>query len=372
MKILYTIAGLYRPAGMERILSLKANYLAKLGYDVTIVTTEQKGRPEAFPLEGSIRLVDLGIGYEDNNGKSFVDKLVHYPAKQHRHRKALAKLLQELRPDVTVSLFDGDERFLYKIKDGSKKVLELHFSRYKRLQYNRGGIWALADRLRSYQDERTVSKYDRFVVLTEEDLKNWGSPANACVIPNFLNGMPDEPATLGRKTVLAVGRYDYQKGFDRLISAWAMLPANHRWKLRLVGEGPLRDALAQQVKDLGVQDSVFIDKTHRNMDAVYHDASIYALSSHYEGLPMVLLEAQSHGLPIVAFDCKCGPSDVVTDEVDGLLVPEGDVPALAKALERIMDNPRLRKEMGARALLSAARWDKESIMQQWILLFASI
>lgn len=357
---------------MERILTDKANYLAAHGYDVTIVTTEQKGRPEAFPLHPAIHRADLAIGYEDNNGASFSDKLLHYFGKRRAHRRALSRLLDELRPDVCVSLFDGDERFLYKMKDGSKKVLEIHFSRFKRLQYGRRGIWALADRIRSRQDGRLVRRYDRFVVLTEEDLGYWGRPANACVIPNFLGSRPEEPAALGRRTVLAVGRYDYQKGYERLIAAWAKLPAGHRWKLRLVGDGPQREALQQQVAELGVQGSVFIDKTHKNMDAVYREASIFALSSRYEGLPMVLLEAQGYGLPIVAFDCKCGPADVVEDGVDGLLVPEGDTDALSAALWKLMDTPRLRKEMGGKARERAARWDKEKIMQKWTELFACI
>ena len=87
MRIVYNIAGLYRPSGMEKILTDKANWLAGHGYDVTIITTEQKGRPDAFPLDGRISRLDLAIGYEDNNGSSLFNKLIHYPLKQYRHRR---------------------------------------------------------------------------------------------------------------------------------------------------------------------------------------------------------------------------------------------------------------------------------------------
>ena len=149
MHILYNIAGLYRPAGMERVLTDKANWLVSHGYQVTILTTEQQGRPVAFPLDDRIVTRDLGIGYEDNNGKSLVDKLIHYPAKQLKHRKALKKALRELRPDITVSMFCNEVNLIHRMKDGSVKVLEVHFLRFKRLQYARRGLWALADRWRS-------------------------------------------------------------------------------------------------------------------------------------------------------------------------------------------------------------------------------
>lgn len=368
MKIIYTIAGLYRPAGMERILTDKANYLAGEGYDITIVTTEQKGRPAAFELDPRIRTVDLGIGYEDNNGGPFISKLLLHPFKQCAHRRKLRKLLMQERPDITVSMFCGDERFLPGIQDGSSKVLEVHFSRFKRLQYGRSGLWALADRMRSRSDYRTVRRFDRFVCLTNEDFGYWGRPENGRVIHNFIDSVPPEPSLLSAKTVLAVGRYMYQKGFERLVEAWRMLPEGHGWTLRIVGGGPMEDELRKQAAGLSVE----IAGPSKDMAGEYAGASLLALSSRYEGLPMVLLEAQAWGLPVVSFDCKCGPRDVITDGEDGILVPEGDIKALAEALARVIGDSNLRSRMGAAAREHAARWDKEIIMDRWIDLFEEI
>ncbi len=357
---------------MERILTDKANYLATHGYQVTIVTTEQKGRETAFPLAEGIVLKDLAIGYEDNNGTSFLNKLLSYPAKQRRHRKALAAVLAEERPDIAVSLFDGDERFLHKMKDGSKKVLEIHFSRFKRLQYGRKGLWALADRCRSARDGSIVRKYGRFVVLTEEDLGYWKKPVNACVIPNFLSRIPKDTAASDNKTVLAVGRCDHQKGFERLIRAWAILPGPWGWKLRIVGDGPQRGELQKLAKKLCVEDSIEFPGICQDMDKEYREAAFLAVSSRYEGLPMAMLEAQSYGLPIVAYDCKCGPRDVISDGEDGILVKEGNIPLMTLALTRMMEDERMRKEMGGVALKRSERWNRERIMEKWTELFANI
>ena len=120
MHILYNIAGLYRPAGMERVLTDKANWLVSHGHRVTILTTEQKGRPNAFPLDERVQTRDLAIGYEDNNGGSLADKLLHYPGKQRRHRKALEKALMELKPDIAISMFCNEVNLLPRLKDGSR------------------------------------------------------------------------------------------------------------------------------------------------------------------------------------------------------------------------------------------------------------
>ncbi len=365
MRIVYCIAGLYRPAGMERILVQKSAWLAARGHEVHILTTEQKGRPCAFDPGPGVHVRDLGIGYEDNNGGSFADKLIHYPSRQRRHLKALGEALAEIRPDVTISMFCNEVNLLPRLSDGSRKVLEVHFSRFKRLQYGRKGLWALADRYLSRKDLRTAKRYDRFVVLTREDSAYWGNLPNLRVIPNFVSARAESPAPLDGRTVIAVGRYSHQKGLDRLLDAWARIGDTGGWKLLLVGEGELRDSLQRRIRELGVEDSVQLTGAVTDMDTVYRNASVLALSSRYEGLPMVLLEAQAHGLPAVAFTCPCGPRDVLEDGVDGRLVEDGDIEGFAAALRQLMEDEALRKEMGAAAWRRSERWDMETTMKQW-------
>ena len=134
MKILYNIPGTYRPAGMERVLAEKANWLAARGHEITIVTTDQRGHEPAFALDAGIRTVDLGIDYELNNGGSLLNKLLKYPSKQLRHRRLLAAYLKANPQDICISMFGNEASFVPGLKDGSQKILEIHFSRFKRLQ----------------------------------------------------------------------------------------------------------------------------------------------------------------------------------------------------------------------------------------------
>lgn len=376
MIIVYLIAGTYRAAGMERVLADKANWWASHGHIVHILTTDQRGLPPAFSMHPSIQCRDLGINYEENNGGSFFSKVLKYPSKQWRHRRRLTKALKGIRADIVVSMFCNDISFLPKIQDGSRKVLEVHFSRFKRLQYGRKGLWALADRLRSRTDLKHVRAFDRFVVLTEEDKGYWGDLPNIVVIPNSVTMQADGPAPLTGKTVIAVGRYSYQKAFDRLIDAWKIvmdrIGSTSGWTLRLVGDGETKPELEAQIARLGLQDTIWLGKVEKDMASVYKNASVLALSSRYEGLPMVLLEAETFGVPCVSFACKCGPKDVIRDGENGLLVPEGDTPALAEALLKVIQNPTLLQQMGAAAFRDAARWQPEPIMNQWKILFENV
>jgi len=366
MKIIYLIAGLYRPAGMERVVTEKANRLAAAGHEIEIVTTEQKGRRPAFALNPSIKTTDLAIGYEDNNGKSLLSKVLLHPFKLMKHRVSLAELLKRERADVVISTFCPEASFLPKIKDGSRKVLEVHFSRLKRLQYGRKGLWALADRIRNARDGQTVKRFDRFVVLTHEDASLWGELLNLRVIPNPRTFSCQRPSDLESRQVLAAGRYSAQKGFDMLLKAWRRA-STAGWTLRIAGDGDL-----SELGDPALLGPDVILGPAEDMQKEYAASSIFALSSRYEGLPMVLLEAQAMGLPCVCFACKCGPRDIIKDGRDGLLVPEGDIDALARALERLIKDDTLRREMGAAAYRNSENYDMEKIIAQWEQLLAEL
>ena len=380
MKIVYLIAGTFNAGGMERVLSNKANWLAAHGNDVSIITTDQRNRKPYFALDGRIKTYDLGINYDADNGH-LLSKLLHYPVRQWRHQRHLTTLLKQLKADVVVCMFNNDVSFAYKIKDGSRKILEAHFSKHKKLQYGRKGLWRLADSWRTRQEEQWVQHYDRFVVLTHEDKKLWGNLPNIYVIPNARTFKPDRHAELTEKRVLAIGRLDYQKGFDRLIDIWARVKRSSSptppvrgedsWRLDIVGDGPLREELQTKINQLGLQESVHILPPTSDILSLYLRSSIFVMTSRYEGLPMVLLEAQTMGLPIVAYACPCGPRDIITDGINGYLVTDDDTETFADKLLKLMRDETLRHRMGEDAVKASERFTEERIMPQWQSLLKS-
>lgn len=373
MKLVYNISGTFNSGGMERVLANKANYLVGQGYELTIVTTDQQGRVPYFDLDSRIRQVDLGVNYADLAGEGLLKKVWNYRQKQKTHKKRLAKLLKERKADVVVSMFDHEVSFLHGISDGSKKVVEIHFSRFKRLQYGRTGLWGKVDAYRSAQDLKVAQKYDRFVVLTHEDAGYWGDLPNMEVIPNANSFAPSTISDCTAKRVIAVGRYDYQKGFEDLIAAWERVYAKcPDWHLDIFGGGELKEAMQQQIDVLGLAEAVHLRAPVKDIEKEYVSSSILAMSSRYEGLPMTLLEAQVCGLPMVAYACKCGPKDIIVSGENGYLIEQGDQKDLAEKLIALMEDEEARKKMGRAVAKNAECFTEEKIMQKWMDLFTTL
>lgn len=376
MKLIYCIRALYNPGGMERVLVNKVTWLVReLGWEILVVTTDQKGRPTFYPFPKEVRMIDLGINYSDDNDFSPCRKIAGYLRRRRRHRRALTNLLLRERADVVVSLFPSESSFIPSIQDGSKKVLELHYCKFFRLQYGRKGILGLIDRWRTWKDDFLVRRFDKFVVLTHEDRNYWGRLPNIEVIPNAAKNMSGHFSDVSAYRVIAVGRLDYQKGFDRLIQAWSLVQADGRfadWQLDIFGQGEWKDMLQQMIYEEGLQANAHINLPTKDIASEYVRSSLLVMSSHYEGFPMVMIEAMACGLPVVSFDYKCGPRDIIRHGENGLLVKDGDIRGLAEAMMMVMGDDAYRKRLSGAALNVVSTYSEEAVMGQWTRLFASL
>lgn len=354
----------------------KVKYLCNKGYKIIVVTTDQQGKAPFYQFPQSVELIDLGINYSLDNGKKPIAKTFSYLKKRRLHKQLLTKVLFEQKPDITISLYPSESSFIPDIKDGSKKILELHFCKFFRLQYGRKGLLGLADRFRSSQDERIVKRFDKFVVLSNEDAGYWGPLRNLEVIPNAALENKEYKSDGASKRVIAVGRLDYQKGFDRLLKAWAIIPKelteNEGWHLDIFGQGEWEQMLQQMILQLGIEKSAKINAPTSNIWKEYAESAFLVMSSHYEGFPMVLIEAMSCGIPAVAYDFKCGAKDIIIPQENGLIVKEGDIEALAKAMESLMRDGELRAKMAANAPQVTQRYSEQRVMAKWENCFKSI
>lgn len=215
-----------------------------------------------------------------------------------------------------------------------------------------------------------ISRFRAMVTLTEGDRAAWarelGEDAPIVVIPNAVPKPGAVVSTLDRPVIVAAGELIGRKGFDRLIDAYAPLAEGHPdWQLHIYGKGPERRALRKKIEDLGLEGKVVLKGFDPSFQASIAQASLYTMASHFEAFPMVLLEAMGAGLPVIAFDCPTGPRHLISDGVDGMLVPDGDVPAYTEALRRLMDDEALRKKMGAAALETIKDYSIEAIVARW-------
>jgi len=214
-------------------------------------------------------------------------------------------------------------------------------------------------------------------VATKYASSGWVLP-RVRVIPN---PVPEQEVDIQRharvremKRLLAVGRLDEQKQFDMLIKVFASLAQRHtHWSLRIVGEGPLRAALQQQIAELGLEERVTLPGRTAHIAEALAESDTFVLTSKYEGFPNALLEAMAVGLPCVTFDCPSGPREMTMGGQTALLVPFNDEQALESALERLMLDADLRQTLGSLARASVLeRFALKKVLAQWDVLFEEV
>lgn len=372
MKIVYCIFDCSSPGGTERTLFLQANYFAEKGEEVHIVTTEKASHPQnSYYVSDNISFHNLNINYQEVDNSLSPRKIINRILKGYKHKKKLNELLISLRPDVTIAMFGHESSFLHKINDGSKKIIEYHFSRYHRsIEFASASYWKKQFALfKEWRKCRFINRYDAFVVLTNRDAANWKQFKNIFVIPNALPFIPKETSNCENKKVISVGRLSPEKGYNTLIEAWKIVTSHHPdWELEIYGAGQEYDNLCSLIKKYSLT-NISINSPVQNIDKKYIKSSIYLMTSQYEGFGIVLIEAMICGLPCISFDCPCGPSEIITNKEDGFLVPVNDTLALANKICLLIEHNDLRQKMGKKARQNVMRYSPDKIMKKWDMLF---
>jgi glycosyltransferase involved in cell wall biosynthesis len=389
MRIRLLIANAHVGGGTARTVSSTATALAARGHDVEIVSVLRRRRRPAFPPGRGVAVRDLVDEYAARRAPA--------PATPAERAAALARRVASVAPSVAGHAFDPRTRewsvltdielvrWLRSVRDGvvvgTRPGLNLALARFGR-----------RDVVRVAQDHMNLDSYrgplrrsiaraypglDAVVCLTERDAAEYGAllgeGARVLAIPNGIPDLSRHRADPDAKVVVAAGRLSRRKGFDRLLSAWARVaPGFPGWRLEIYGGGEQEAPLRGQIERLGLEGSAQLMGFSRRVHARMARASVYAMTSRREGLPMVLLEAMAIGLPAVAYDCPTGPRDLIADGVDGYVVRDGDEAALAGRLAALMDDPEARRRMGEAARAKAAEYDVTRLAERWEALFTDL
>lgn len=376
-KIVYCTPALYMAGGVERVLSLKANYFADhYGYDITIILTEGKDKPLFYPLSDKVKVVNLNIDFEELWTCSFIKKVFVYLKKQYLFKKLLKQELMRIRPDITVSLLRREINFITSINDGSKKIGELHINRAHYRNFEGKDANALKNLFSKYWMNSLLSKLrklDRLVVLTEKDRGAWVELNNVIAIPNPLSISPVEKSDLTNNRLIAVGRYCHEKGYDHLLQAWAIVQDKcPEWHLAIFGDGD-RTAYNRMIDELHIDPKrCILNERTSDVMSEYVNSSIAVCSSRFEGFGMVIAEAMACGLPVVSFDCPWGPRAIIRDGEDGMLVENGNVEKLAETIILMIQHPEQRKTMADKAIENVQRFRIDQIAEKWKSLFDAL
>lgn len=374
MKIVYCLDSINAVGGLQKITVTKANALADLsGNEVWVIVADNSGS-RVLDISDKVRFVNLTINYYEDDWKSRLNVLKGIFIKRIIHRRRLALWLHRIIPDVVVAVGQSEKFFLPFIKGDWVTIREFHSTRdyRKRLAkdwYEKASAWMgdLADRV-------VLRKFDKIVVLTQEDkVCNWGKMARVAVIPNPSGICPADHAQLVEKRVIAVGRLSHEKNYASMIRAFAIVADRFpEWQLDVFGDGGERKNLEQLIDDLSLGGVINLRGSTRNVcDEMLH-SSLLIHSSRFEGFGIVLVEAMSCGLPVVSFACPYGPKDIITDGVDGFLVPVGDERMMADRICKLIENDSLRRKMGDAALEKSRLYSLDQIIPMWMGLFGEL
>lgn len=373
--IVYCTPALYSAGGTERVVTMKANYFAEsLGYEVSIILTEGYGIPPFFPLSDKVHVINLNLGFEELWEKPFWVKVVLYLKKQHRYRKMLRAELIRISPDITISTLRREINFINDIDDGSVKIGELHLSRANFRGSGNGSSNVLRRWFHTWWRKGLVTslrKLGKFVTLTDKAMSEWPELSNTVMIPDPLTLDVNVQSTQQEsKRVIAIGRYAYEKGYDLLLRAWALVEKQYPdWSLDVFGMGN-RQPYEQLLAELNLNpEKCRLHGVLSDVKKEYQNGSLLVLPSRTEGFGLVLLEAMAFGIPVVAFDCGSGPSSIISDGENGFLVQPFDIRVFAERMMQLLEDDGLRRTMGNNGIQKARQYTIDKIGLQWKQLF---
>lgn len=356
MKICFLNGNLNNSGGTERVGSLIANGLSEIGHDI-VMTSISGGEVPFFQLNREIKVTSLfnTPGRAIYRAPLIISKL--------------RKLLKEEKIDVLIVVESMSVLFSLPatLSLPVKHICWEHFNFKNDL--GKAG--------RRVARQLAARFCDSVVTLTERDKQYWlngtkhrnqitviSNPCPFTIQQNIYNTKS--------KIVLAVGRLVEIKGYDLLLKAWIKVAeAAPDWQLKIVGEGDEREVLNQFIIDNDLMGNVELVGNTDNVSQYYEQASVFCLSSRFEGFPMVLLETLAFGLPVVSFNCDTGPEEILK-ETDSILVDCYDTDQLAKGLLTLINDADLRESISLKSKYKALQYQGEEIITNWKQLLSEL
>ena len=359
MRLTFVVTSL-ELGGAQRTVSVLANSWARLGREVTVIIFDQDDTP-SYRLDPHVALRSLGV----TNGRA--SNFLQAISRNSRRLWRLRREIRNSRPDVVISFMDYTN--IMTLLSSWRLHLPVIVSEQANPDHEpMGRLWETLRRLMYPHASMLVCPTTRMTALLGNRFRVRGRS-----IPNLVE-MPSPAAKVSQDkqnyVAVAMGRLVPQKGFDLLLDAFSQIAEKHpEWSLVIIGKGPLREQLATQAKLLGLDSRVRFTGEITDPFPVLKAGDLFVFSSRFEGFGNALVEAMGCGLPAISFDCVAGPSDIIRDGVDGILVAPEDVSALAAAMERLMGDAREREKLASRALEVSTRFSLEKILGLWDELF---
>ncbi len=387
MKICFLYESVFTLGGVQRCITILSNYLVNKGYDISVICTNTKVplNRETYGLDEKVKVIFIKkqnifrkiinrclqlirkLNYRTGILKKHTKILdyVHY----YYYGKYIQKIVDKEKFDIIIGCGEYAKLTALMSSEGMKKIGWQHSTYDAYFNSKNKFFW---------NEDASIGKMfkilDKYIVLTLDDkiklkkLKNLDSQT----IYNPICFKQEEKSKLENKKFLALGRFNKVKGFDSLINNFKEFnKINKEWTLDIAGDGPERKKLEKQVKDLKLEKYVNLLHRKNNVKETYKQASIYCMTSHKEGFPLVVLEAIESGLPVIAYDIPC-IQEIFVNGNEGIIIENRDDKKYVQAMMELANNKSKREKIANRAVQRAKDFRIENIGKQWENLFNEI
>ena len=342
------------PGGIERAIVNTANLFAENNHPVTVLILDESDK-SFYPIHSSVITKQYPLLFGITGKGNKLSRKIQFL----RDIKKLKIILKKINACTVIAT---EYPFaITAIMSGAKKYSNVFSWEHHHFDWlKKSFFW-------KFLFGSFYPKLDGIVCLNKTEAEHFKQYAPVSIIPNFIENKSGKKTTGNAKTILSVGWLIHRKGIDFIMHAAKIVFTKHPdWKWKIIGEGEMKNQLLEFIKKENLEDKLILQQpVSSNIDDEYCNASIFVLASRFEAFPMVLLEAMSFGVPCISFDCLSGPSDIITNDEDGILVDKENPVKLAEAINKLIEDESLRIEMGGKSFENVKRFSPERIYQLW-------
>jgi glycosyltransferase involved in cell wall biosynthesis len=342
------------PGGIERAVVNTANLFVEKLHAVTIIILDETGK-SFYPLHHGVKIIQQPLSFGITNQGNVISRKITLLSDVLK----LRKIIRQIKPGILIS---SEYPFtVAAVLAGGQKLARI----YSWEHHHYG--WLQKNNFWSFLCEKAYPKLDGIICLNKPEADYYKKRGHAVIIPNFIDKKEKKQSSVTEKMILSVGWLIPRKGIDMmLVTAKDILNKHPDWQWKLIGDGKLKEDVLHFIETEKLQGRFILQEPGGpDIEKEYVNASLFVLTSRHEAFPMVLLEAMSHGVPCISFNCPSGPSDIITDQEDGLLIEKENTALLSAAISSLIKDNEKRIEMGNNARINIQRFSSDKVYETW-------